>query len=194
MSLHKIAILISLVFHPMVVAPATFAILIFSGEQKFSFNNTIFLISIFFSTVLSIFTVIYLRVLGKISDLDGRMRKERIIPLVLGVIYYALGFFVLLYLNAKPIVQGLMFCYAINTLAVLIVTFRWKISIHGIGLGGPLVALWLHGLQYPIIMISMLIALCYSRIFLKLHTPSQVLLGALFAITFSYIQLKIFFL
>ena len=192
--MHNIALLISLVFHPMVVAPVAFSILIFSGEQNFSFKNKIFLISIFFSTVLSTGTVVYLRVLGKISDLDGKMRKERITPLVLGVIYYVFGFFLLLYLNAKPIVQGLMFCYALNTLVVLIVTFRWKISIHAIGLAGPLVALWLHGFQYPFVMISMLIALCYSRIFLKLHTPSQVLLGAFFAITFSYIQLKLFFL
>ena len=102
--------------------------------------------------------------------------------------------FILNYYNAPQLIQGLMFCYALNTAIVWVITNKWKISIHAIGLGGPLVAFWFNGIQYPILMLSLMIILCLSRIVLKAHTPMQVIVGSLFSLSFAYFQLKYLFL
>ena len=44
-----------------------------------------------------------------------------------------------------------MFCYAINTAIVWGITIYWKISIHMVGIGGPIIALWFL-FNHPIIM------------------------------------------
>jgi BirA family biotin operon repressor/biotin-[acetyl-CoA-carboxylase] ligase len=100
---------------------------------------------------------------GIVSNMDVSNRDERIQPLVYGTIYCGLGFILLRYFNAPALIQGLMFCYAFNTAIVWQITKKWKISIHAIGLSGPLVALWIHGFHFPIIMGIALVLLCVSR-------------------------------
>ena len=39
-------------------------------------------------------------------------------------------------MQASPIVIGLMFCYATNTLLVAFITHWWKVSIHATGIAG----------------------------------------------------------
>jgi membrane-associated phospholipid phosphatase len=86
-----------------------------------------------------------------------------------------------------------MFCYAINTAIVWFITRKWKISIHAIGLSGPLVALWLHGFHYPIIMGIALVLVCVSRVILKAHTPAQVIVGLGLGMSLAYFELTILF-
>ena len=191
--LQNLAFITSFLLHPMVVAPFTFALLTYTGEEHSS-NHIIFFTAFFFSTLLSTITVIYLKRSGKITDLDASIREQRVQPLVLGAIYHGIGFLILWYLNAAPIIQGLMFCYAVNTAIVWLITMKWKISIHAIGLGGPLVALWFHGIQYPFGMAASLVLVCMSRIILKAHTPLQVLTGAGLAMSLAYIELSLLFL
>ena len=67
------------------------------------------------SNLMPIITIIVLRRYGIISDLDTSIRKQRILPLSLGVLYAAIGFIVLTMQNADAIVRGLMFCFITNT-------------------------------------------------------------------------------
>jgi membrane-associated phospholipid phosphatase len=180
--------------HPMMVAPITFGLLIYTGTSIPENPHLTFFIAFCFSTLLAIATVIYLKKQGIVSDMDVSIREQRVQPLVYGTIYCGVGFLLLKYLNALPLVQGLMFCYAINTAIVWFITREWKISIHAIGLSGPLVALWLHGFHYPIIMGITLVLLCISRVILKAHTPAQVIVGSGLAMSLAYFELTILFL
>lgn len=186
----KIANLISLILHPFVIELCTFLFLSISLTK----NSLIIIFISVIPAFLVFFSAIYLKYTGQLSDYDGKIREERLQLISLGVIYHGLGFLFLQSLNAPLIIQGLMFCYSLNTAIVWIITTKWKISIHAIGLGGPLVALWLIGIHYPIFMFILLLALCLSRLILKAHTPLQVLTGTLFSTSFSYFQLKYLFL
>ncbi|MEC9377009.1 MAG: hypothetical protein VYC00_02770 [Candidatus Neomarinimicrobiota bacterium] len=190
----KVASVISLALHPMVIAPLTFGTLIYTGSSNNGNLNSIFFIAFFFSTILSLFTVIYLKRIGKISDLDASIREQRIEPLVLGTIYHAVGFILLRLSNAAPIVQGLMFCYAFNTAIVWLITRKWKISIHAIGLAGPMMALWLHGFYFPIPMGLALVLVSMSRVILKAHTPIEVTAGVILGMGLTLIELQFLFL
>ena len=188
--MQKIAILFSLVLHPFIVELSTFLFLSLTLTDK---NFFIIFLSIT-PAFLVLFSAIYLKYIGQLSDYNGTIREERLLLISLGVIYHGLGFLFLQFFNSPSIIQGLMFCYSINTAIVWIITTKWKISIHTIGLGGPLVALWLNGLHYPITMFLLIITLCLSRLILKAHTLMQVTIGTLFSISFAYFQLKYLFL
>jgi membrane-associated phospholipid phosphatase len=185
-----VANLISLILHPFIIEIGTFLFL------SLYYSKTILAV-VFISVVpafLVLFSAIYLKKMGKLTDYNGKIRKERLHLISLGVIYHGLGFLLLQYFHAPKIIQGLMFCYSLNTAFVWIITTKWRISIHAIGLGGPLVALWLSGMHYPIFMFSLMIILCASRLLLKAHTLMQVVMGSLFSISFAYFQLKYLFL
>ena len=187
-----IAYLISQFLHPFTVEIFTFLFLCITSTENGS-DIRIVIISIF-PGILVLVSALYLKYTGQLSDYNGMIRDERLLLISLGAIYHGIGFFILNYYNAPQLIQGLMFCYALNTAIVWVITNKWKISIHTIGLGGPLVAFWFNGIQYPILMLSLMIILCLSRIVLKAHTPMQVIVGSLFSLSFAYFQLKYLFL
>ena len=192
-TLIKISKIISLVINPLVVAPLTFGLIIYSDQTLIS-KYLIFSISIFFTSILPLLTILYYRRVGKLSAFDAPLREERIDLLVIAALYNAVGFILLEYLGASPIVKGLMFCYAINTTVVWRITRYWKISIHMVGIGGPIIALWFSGFQYPILMGATVFLVGLARILLKAHTPSQVITGTVLAMGLAYIELTLLFL
>ncbi len=185
--------IISIIINPLVVAPFCFAILTYfnhTSEKK----DLIFFISLIFSNLLPTLTIIYYKHKGKIDSLDAPKKEQRIQLLAIAATYYAFGFIILEYLGAPPIVRGLMFCYAINTAIVWKITMYWKISIHMIGLGGPITALWLVGYELPLVMGITIVLVAMSRIILKAHTATQVIAGTILAMSLAYIELILLFL
>jgi membrane-associated phospholipid phosphatase len=113
-----------------------------------------------------------------IIDMDIPQREDRNFPLILVILSYAIGVIVLYILNAPLITTILMFCYFSNTLAVFFINLHWKISIHAMGVAGPsVVIIYVFG---PIGILFALIVpvVMWSRIYLKEHTLSQVIMGA----------------
>ena len=191
--LKTISKIISALLNPLLVAPISFGIIIYS-DGTIDAKNPLFLTSFFFTSALPLITIFYFKHLGKISSLDAPIKEQRIQLLAIAAIYNALGFLLLTYLGAPPIVRGLMFCYALNTAIVWRITMLWKISIHMIGLGGPIVALWLAGFEYPLAMGFTLMIVSISRVVLKAHTPSQVIVGTMLAMGLALIELTYLFL
>ena len=191
--LKTISKIISALLNPLLVAPISFGIIIYS-DGTIDAKNPLFLTSFFFTSALPLITIFYFKHLGKISSLDAPIKEQRIQLLAIAAIYNALGFLLLSYLEAPPIVRGLMFCYALNTAIVWRITMLWKISIHMIGLGGPIVALWLAGFEYPLAMGFTLMIVSISRVVLKAHTPSQVIVGTMLAMGLALLELTYLFL
>jgi membrane-associated phospholipid phosphatase len=191
--LKTISKIISALLNPLLVAPISFGIIIYS-DGTIDAKNPLFLTSFFFTSALPLITIFYFKHLGKISSLDAPIKEQRIQLLAIAAIYNALGFLLLSYLEAPPIVKGLMFCYALNTAIVWRITMLWKISIHMIGLGGPIVALWLAGFEYPLAMGFTLMIVSISRVVLKAHTPSQVIVGTMLAMGLALLELTYLFL
>jgi membrane-associated phospholipid phosphatase len=191
--LKTISKIISALLNPLLVAPISFGIIIYF-DGTIDAKNPLFLTSFFFTSALPLITIFYFKHLGKISSLDAPIKEQRIQLLAIAAIYNALGFLLLSYLEAPPIVRGLMFCYALNTAIVWRITMLWKISIHMIGLGGPIVALWLAGFEYPLAMGFTLMIVSISRVVLKAHTPSQVIVGTMLAMGLALLELTYLFL
>jgi membrane-associated phospholipid phosphatase len=129
---------------------------------------------------------------NKKIDMDIPERTDRNYPLLLVVLSYSIGVIALYLLNAPLITTVLMFCYFSNTLAVFFINLYWKISIHSMGVAGPAAALiYFFG---PVGMLFTLIVpvVMWSRVYLKEHTLSQVIMGALLGFLSTTLQMYLF--
>ena len=187
-----IAKTISVIFNPLIISPFVFYILIFNDHN--SNNYLFFFIAVFFSSVLPFSSIVYFKKIGKISSLEAPIRRQRLDLLIISSLYNSIAFVLLNYFNASDIVQGLMFCYAINTVITWLITRYWKISIHMIGLGGPFVALFLSGYKNLFLMTVIIILVYFSRIILKAHNHAQLIAGTFLAMVLAYIELRYLFL
>ena len=193
MNSRLLASIISFIFHPMLISLAAFMLLIYSSNPIPDNANSILAICFIFSNLIPIATVLILKKTGIISDLDASQKEQRIYPLMLGILYSGLGFLVLTLLQADALVRGLMFCYMTNTIITIIITRYWKISIHAMGISGPIAALWIAGFQYPIIGFIILLSVSYARVILKAHSINQVTAGSIAGLILTYAQLHLFF-
>ena len=126
---------------------------------------------------------------GERIDMDIPARKDRNYPLLLVITSYLIGVIVLYVLNAPLITTVLMFCYFSNTLVVFFINLRWKISLHAMGVAGPTAALiYVFGL-FGVIFGLIIPLVMWSRVYLKKHTVFQVIMGALFGLISTAVQI-----
>lgn len=177
----KIAKTISTITNPPIICIPLFLLICFllSFENgAFDFNKFIILelISLVFASILPMAIIVFwAKKLNTDSDISNR--QDRFMPLIVGIISYFIGFLISWIVNVDNFLTLLLLCYSVNTGVVLLITLKWKISVHTTGLSGPVAALILllgpigalFGIIYPI--------LIWSRVLLKKHTLSQAICG-----------------
>ena len=137
------------------------------------------IVSLLFVTVIPTVVTYYFSL--KLGRKDGDIpdRTLRFKPMMLGTASYVIGTGVLYLMDVPKVMTVLMLCYAVVTLAMMIITFYWKISIHSVGVIGPTMALayafWPWGLLFALIFPPIV----WSRYVLKKHTPAQLAGGAI---------------
>ena len=168
-------------------------ILCFDEKSLFKHLNTL-AVALTFSTFIPFITFIFLKKIKLISDYNISRKEERIKPLLISSFYFLLGFLLLLYSNSKAIIQGLMFCYCLNTIFTAIITkFENLIACHKHSRSiNSTLDKWSSLSNYNVIN-------CYGsmfiwRLILGAHTLSQVIAGASFAFILTYFELQILFI
>ena len=192
--LKTIGSILSYFFHPMVISTFTFWFIIYQTAISIDKPNFIFFLSFFFSTLLPIVNVLYLKSQGLITDIDASNRKERLLPIAFGALFFLIGFITLRKLNSPMIIQGIMFCNLINTILVWLITKYWKVSIHTLSIASAITIFWILGYKYVIMMFLMLALTTISRILTNSHTLSQSIVGIIIGIVSTYSQLVLLFL
>ena len=186
----EIAELISLTFNAPVLAAPTFLILIFT--QRTPNTLGLILIALAFGTVVPLANVYVLSKRGVIPDLYASLRESRTIPFLGAISSYLLGSIALKLAGAPPIITAVMLCYLGNSLIMMLVSSKWKISIHASGITGPATALiYSLGLvASPFLLL--VIPVGWARLHLRAHTLAQVAAGALLTIFTTWLQLETF--
>ncbi|HOD38435.1 MAG: hypothetical protein KA076_08460 [Candidatus Marinimicrobia bacterium] len=189
----RVARLISVILHPLVIAPLTYALIIahtseINRTQKLLYLGLV-LIAIIFIPLIS---VLYLKKRGETTSLDVPERDKRISPFLVCIAGYFIVWILLKVSGAPRSISLLMWCYGFNSIIATIITKYWKISVHGMALGGPIAALGfvISPTFYWGILIAPLIV--YSRVKLKAHTIAQVITGFLLGFLLTLIQFGIF--
>lgn len=191
MTFDKIASIISLVLNPALVAAVTFLILMWPipGNQ---IPLLLLGICVTFGTIIPLMMMQQLSTRGLISDFFISDKEERLKPFAGAIASYIVGSIALLFVKAPIIVTGLMLCYVGNTVVMMLITLRWKISVHASGIAGPATAL-VYGLgAWAIVFFILLVPVGWARMRLGAHTSWQILAGSLVTIIATGIQLRIY--
>ena len=173
----RVARIISDVFQPTVVSIPVFLILCVQTKDAAEYVVCAS-ISLFFAVV---FPMVEIALWARYKKTDGDIpnREDRFYPLLLGTLSYAIGAVLLFLVHAPDIITALMVAYAVNTVAIMLISFRWKISIHAIGVVGPTMSLVYAFGPIGLSLIASLPFIMWSRYVLRRHTPAQLVCGAL---------------
>jgi len=190
MSSKEVAGFISHTFNAPVVAALTFLTLLTSERAP----NFLILTMIFltFGTAVPLILLYCLSRKGIIPDLYASKGESRAIPFVGAMLSYLLGAIFLLLAEAPSIVTAVMLCYLGNSLIMMLITLKWKISIHASGIAGPTTALAYFLGMWALPFLGLVIPVGWARIKLKAHSLAQVTAGALLTIVVTSLQLGIY--
>jgi membrane-associated phospholipid phosphatase len=184
------------ILHPFTLPPIAFLLLYLAETDPATTTASAVVlglsVAIIFASALPLSAVVYLARRGIIDTIDVTDRTKRLVPLLLVIVSYAVGFALLERIGAPDLVRGLMLAYGVNTLVVAAITLWWKISIHAVGVAGPLVAVTF-ALGWWVLPAFLLVAVIgVARVALQRHTPAQVLAGGLLGTVLTAAQLLLF--
>jgi len=185
-----LAEIVTHIFNPPVVAAPTFLYLILLERQT---NPAILaFITLFFATILPLIMVVVLTRRGILPDIWASERESRVIPFTGAIISYLLGAATLMAARSPAAITSLMLCYVGNTVIMMLISLRWKISVHGSGIAGPVAALiyLLGSVAVPLLLLILLVG--WARLELKAHTIAQVATGALLTILTTWVQMGVY--
>ena len=205
--MRKAAHTLSLLLHP--VWMPTLAILIaFSIDPHLTFSFTIrgqWIIIGMILIMTAIFPIISTLMIwrsGAISALAMPVRRERILPFLLSLIYFFMAYYLLRRTPNPPTALALFSGCMVGLAATLLITLAWKISAHMVGMGGLIGVvcglMLIHGAQASILLgvLFLLIgALGTARLLVTDHTPAQIYVGGVLGLfcTFSCVVLMFYF-
>jgi hypothetical protein len=183
-----LAKVISVIFHPLFM-PLYGMIIIFTAPTLFSyipFNvKKILLFVIATNNILVPLSLMpFFRYKNIIRSWNIETRKERIIPLLSVSFFYSVTSYIIFRLQIPLFIKSFIFATALLAIAVSIINFWWKISLHSVGAGalaGLVIALSVNMMipltwfLIPVLIIAGLIL--SSRLRLETHNPPEVYIG-----------------
>ena len=181
---------ISAVLHPLLV-PFYGLLIIFSAPTLFGYLpvnvKKILLIIILINNVLLPFSFIpYFKLRNIISSWTIEKRRERIIPLITTSFFYSITVYITLRYHIPSFIKSFILTLAFLAIAVTILNFWWKISIHSVGAGFLMalvitISIKMHtSLTWFMIIVILSAGLVLtSRLWLNSHSPKEVWSGFL---------------
>jgi hypothetical protein len=186
----KLAEYVSAVMNAPLITLLTFIPLVY----RFGEGATVQLLGLtsFFGCFLPLILVVYMLKRGIISDFYANDRDERFIPFMATILSYTMGTVALMAVRAPEQITALMACYIVNGVVLLLITTKWKISIHASGIASPVTALvYLLGTRLmPLFLLFLPVA--WARVELKAHDKKQVTAGAVISTVLTWLQMAFY--
>ena len=182
--------IISIIFHPLFI-PLYGMLIIFTAPTLFWYiplkvKKILLLVITTNNILIPISLMPFFRYRNIISSWIIETRKERIIPLLTVSFFYSITSIIMFRLQIPGFLKAYIISTAILTIAVTIINFWWKISLHSVGAGalaGIVIVLSLNmmaPLTWFLISVILITGLILSsRLKLNTHNPLEVYLGFL---------------
>ena len=205
--------LISYTFHPIFMPAIGFVLVMGMGVEFVPFmsqeikSKILFYLVLPFTVYFPISYLILLRLSKNVSSFNLAIRKERI-PLFIGTLIFYVAAYVFarsLVFDLPTIYYSMMIGGILSVFLATIITLKWKISVHAMGISGVLGMLFATGehisssfymlpenpIFWPVISFIFLSgAICSSRLILKAHTPGQIYAGLIVGFFCLYLPVK----
>ena len=198
---------LSHVVNPLVLPPLLFGLILAHLGAPLSEIGWAVSVGVVFFVLLPLAYVVRLLREKRIRSLEIPRRARRARPLLVSIGAYlgALGTFYATTETAAVLLAVLAGLHAANALLILVVTLRWKISVHTAALGGFIsMLLFVAQTPWPDLaleqalltpgavsgLLFLLGALLWARVRLGAHTMGQAGGGALFGLALPYAELS----
>lgn len=187
--MHKkdLANFISAAMNAPLIAILTFTPLILT--QPHPNQSLLFAVTTFFGAILPLSSTYYLVRKGIIPDIYASDRSTRTEPFLWAMASYLLGVTVLLWFEAPFVVTAFMACYFVNAIIMLCITIFWKISIHAVGVMGPITAIVFEMGKKFAPLFLLILPVAWARMELKAHSFKQVAAGAVLSSVLTWVQM-----
>ena len=197
--------IVSVVFHPLLMATYLSAILFTKAPELFPrvMPQVIpqFILVVFITTCLMpALSIFLLKSFAFITNLELTKRAERMRPFIFIAFYYAVSSYLFAEkLEMGPVFMTVMIGVTVLILGLLIITIWFKISIHaaatwsGVGFVSALMmtmAVDIGWYYFGLIMAAGLTS--SSRLYLGYHQPKEVWSGAILGFVYSFLPILIF--
>lgn len=199
----RLAKIVSAVFHPLLI-PVYGLLIIFTAPSLYGYlpvqvKKILFFIVLVDNVLIPAMLISWFRFRNIITTWTMDSRKERIMPLITTSFFYLFSVYLIYRFHIPFFIKLFVICSAFLAIAVTIVNFWYKISVHATGAGAltALVMILSLRMQAPLagLMIIVILAsglVMSSRLWLNSHTPGEVWLGFLLGIGGSCLCLCFF--
>jgi len=196
--MRKIAAFISAIAHPLLM-PLLAVFIAFNfdwylaGRLVSDQENIIYLIIAMSTIAFPGLNILLLKWYGVVSSLSMPIRKERSAPFISTLFFFGLGYYLLRKGNLPVPLYSIYLGCCLVLLVLILINFRWKISIHAAGIAGVVgstIGLFqIHDFS-NFWLVAILIAIAgltlSSRLILSAHTPTEVYAGAVVGFAMTY--------
>jgi hypothetical protein len=188
----KLALLLSVVFQPLLMPSLVFGLLFFAVPQASSipesFKVRLFYLIVTSTLLIPMVLMLGLRWSGMIKSLHFEEKSERRTPFILVTLFYLLTtYFLKEKTELDPILWQGMGIIAFAVALLTGITFFWKMSAHMTGIGGVLGVLAVLAIYFPSLDLAYLLVttlllgglVASARLYLDAHRPEEVYVGVL---------------
>lgn len=194
---------ISAVFHPLLM-PVYGLLIIFSaptlfGYLPFQVKRILFLIVLINNVILPLSLMPWFRYRNIITSWVITERKERILPMITTSFFYSVTVYIVIRFHIPLFIKLFIVTAAILSIAITIINFWHKISVHSAGTGAllALVIILSVKMQTPLTLFLAAAILSAglvmtSRLWLDSHKPGEVWSGLILGILVSGLILSLF--
>ncbi|MEZ5011781.1 MAG: phosphatase PAP2 family protein [Bacteroidales bacterium] len=194
---------LSVLFHPAFL-PVYGLLLIFNAPTfmvhlPYDIKRIIFLMATVNMTVVPLALMPLLKYRNMITSYGMETTRERVIPLTLGVMMYTVTTIIFFTYQIPVLIKSFMLASTVTSFIILVITFRWKISIHSAGMGGLLATAMALSVRMNADLRWVVMAIIFlsgvvmaSRLYLRVHTPAQVYTGFVAGFTVFMIVMTMF--
>lgn len=188
--LRIVALIISVVFQPLLMPTLVFGMVLYAVPESSSipeaFKDRIFFLIVLSTLLIPMITIIGLRLTGKVKSLHMPDVGDRKIPFLITSAYFLMTtWFLYQKTEMDPILWQGMAVICVAVILLTAITFFWKMSAHMTGLGGLLAVVFVLGSEFPTfkVLYPLLatLVLCgfvaSSRLLLHAHKPIEIYTG-----------------
>lgn len=195
----RIARIISIVFHPLLIPASFIAVLIhlnvfFALMIPDDSKWKIIVLVLITSAIFPMLVVYGMYRFGIIISLHMEKREERLYPYLASSIFLLLSTYMIWQINISPVYYYVLLAASLLSILTLLINLFWKISAHTIALGGvvgiliALQSVLLIDLLWLIAIVLMIGGLVgFARLRVGSHTQAQVYAGYVLGFLLSFL-------
>ena len=205
---YRLANAVSYALNPLIFPPVAFALIDWHFGASAGQAAATFAVSLVFFGIVPLLYVMGQVRAGRAESLELRDRTSRWRPFLVSIASYAVGALLLaatVESAAFPLVVAFAALYPLNTAGLLLITLRWKISIHMTSLAGFVGVLLFAALTVwrdlpagpeavltvatVVPTLALLPLLMWARVRVGAHTVAQVVAGAAYGLAVPLVEL-----